>query len=127
VEDNEDIEVVRLEDEWEDFEPQVLKSAAETESEKGTLRDEMKDILADFRSFQPANSSTSSKSASHAHPSIEDDEIQVLQSKKSVSDDDEIVVIQKASTSKAEGKKKAPSSSQTFWNCLVCFEQVSNN
>ncbi|KAA1129001.1 hypothetical protein PGTUg99_021677 [Puccinia graminis f. sp. tritici] len=125
VEDSEEVEVIRLEDEWEDFEPQVSKSAAETENEKGSLRDEMKDILADFRNFQPAKSSSSSKSTSKVNTPKEDDEIQVFQSKKSVSDDEEIVVIQKASTSKVEGKKKDSASSQTFWNCLVCFEQVS--
>ncbi|KAA1094587.1 hypothetical protein PGT21_025669 [Puccinia graminis f. sp. tritici] len=123
VEDSEEVEVIRLEDEWEDFEPQVSKSAAETENEKGSLRDEMKDILADFRNFQPAKSSSSSKSTSKVNTPKEDDEIQVFQSKKSVSDDEEIVVIQKASTSKVEGKKKDSASSQTFWNCLVCFEQ----
>ncbi|KAA1122351.1 hypothetical protein PGTUg99_036930 [Puccinia graminis f. sp. tritici] len=123
VEDSEEVEVIRLEDEWEDFEPQVSKSAAETESEKGNLRDEMKGILADFKNFQPAKSSSSSKSTSKVNTPKEDDEIQVFQSKRIVSDDEEIVVIQKASTSKVEGKKKASSSSQTFWNCLVCFEQ----
>ncbi|WAR53045.1 hypothetical protein PtB15_2B474 [Puccinia triticina] len=120
LEEDEEVEVISLENEWEDFEPQVSKSEAECENERGTLRNEMKGILADFRDFQPTNPSSSSKSTS-VKPINQDDEIEVLQSKKPVSDDEEIQIIQKPSSSKSEGKKRA--SSQIYWKCLICYEQ----
>jgi hypothetical protein len=119
-EENEEVEIITLEDVWEDFEPQVPKSAQDSEDEKGSLRDELKGILDNFKNFQPFDSSSSKQSTSAT--TIQDDEIQFLQSKKSiVHDDDDIEIIQPI-ISKSKGKMKV--SSPSVWKCLVCYTEV---
>ncbi|POW20815.1 hypothetical protein PSHT_03109 [Puccinia striiformis] len=116
VEDDEQVEFISLEDEWEDYEPQVPKSALESENEKGSLRNEMKTILADFKNFQPTQSPISSRNKT---PIVDRREKKQIQ--QSTSDDDEIEIIEGPSSSIAAGKKKA-SSFQTSWKCLICYE-----
>ncbi|PLW58790.1 hypothetical protein PCANC_00335 [Puccinia coronata f. sp. avenae] len=116
---DEEVEIITLEDVWEDFEPQVPKSAQDSEDEKGSLRDELKGILDNFKNFQPFDSSSSKQSTSAT--TIQDDEIQFLQSKKSiVHDDDDIEIIQPI-ISKSKGKMKV--SSPSVWKCLVCYTE----
>lgn len=83
---NNEIEIIELEDEWQDFDPQDLKSGEALEDEKVALRDEMKHLLTDFRDLQQARSPHSTFEPK-AGPSVSneviidddsEDEIQIL-------------------------------------------------